>query len=156
MSTGSRCSLSASSRGSLNSLNNSASNPDVLHMTSSNEYYPSSYHPVLNQCPPIYEATKFESLNPEARLGSIYTAQHSSIGSIQSKNSMSSRESISLSSISPPISPFHTERDRGSFITSYQGNQLRGDYGQFTDTNGGDRIQSYYQVNYFAVLSLQS
>ena len=156
MSTGSRCSLSASSRGSLSSLNNSASNPDVLHMTSSNEYFPSSYHPTLNQCPPIYETTKFESTNPDTKLGSIYTVPNSFINNVHSKNLMSSRDSISLSSISPPVSPHHTERDRGSFIPSYQGSQLRCDFTQYSDTNGSDKMHSYYQVICFPCLSLDS
>jgi len=147
MSTGSRCSLSASSRGSLSSLNYSASNPDVLHMANSNEYFPSSYHPTLNQCPPIYETTKFESTNPDMRLESNFSAANALIANLQSKNSISSRDSMSLSSMSPPISPLHADRDRSSFITSYQSSQLRSDYGQYGDGNSNDRMQPCYQMD---------
>ena len=156
MSTGSRCSLSASSRGSLNSLNYSASNPDVLHMANSNEYFPSSYHPTLNQCPPIYETTKFESRNPDVRLESNFAATTALIASLQSKNSISSRDSMSLSSMSPPISPLHADRDRASFIGSYQSSQLRSDYGQFGDPSSSDRMQPCYQVIIFPFLSIES
>ena len=131
MSTGSRCSLSASSRGSLSSLNHSASNDGLI--TNSNDYFPSSYHPVLNPCPPIYETTTnlnhFESNAPNSYMNNTLA-----------KGSTSSRDSTS----SPPISPLHGERDRGCFTPAYQGS--RAEYYQYSDTNGSERLQPCYQV----------
>ena len=154
MSTGSRCSLSASSRGSLSSLNQSLSNPDGLHVPNSNEHFPSSYHTVSSLCPPIYETTKFETTNPESvRLESSYAASNSFTTTNQSKGSTSSRDSVSYSSMSPPISPLHAERERGSYLTSYQGPQSRGECSQYSDTSGMERVQPCYQVRGLAVIA---
>ena len=147
MSTGSRCSLSASSRGSLSSLNHSASNPDGLHLSNSNEYFPSSYHPVSTTCPPIYETTKLES-----RLPTPNTFANSN--NTQSKGSTSSRDSMSISSMSPPVSPMHNDKnmDHQQWIRGYLGSaypgvvQSRGEDSQYADTNGVDRMHPCSQV----------
>lgn len=153
MSTGSRCSLSASSRGSLSSLNHSMNNSDGLHLSSSVDYYPSSYHPVSNHCPPIYETPKYESSYPveNARFDLPNTAQNLLISNLNGKGSTSSRDSVSLSSISPPISPLHVERERGSFMPSYQGMQSRGEISHYSDTNCVDRMPAYCQVRLLEV-----
>lgn len=143
MSTGSRCSLSASSRGSLSSLNYSASNPDGLHLSNSNEYFPSSYHPVSTTCPPIYETTRQESRLPTP-------SAFANSNNTQSKGSTSSS-----SSMSPPVSPMHNDKnmDHQQWIRGYLGSaypgvvQSRGEDSHYADTNGVDRTHPCSQVS---------
>eukprot|EP00794_Sanderia_malayensis_P007374 gene7374-8194_t len=146
----SRCSLSASSRGSLNSLNQSVSNPDGLHLSNSNEYFPLSYHPISTTCPPIYEATKLESVSNSC------LPYPTPIITSNTKGSLSSRESLSVSSVSPPVSPMQASSESGiqqwsrNYPTTssvYSMNiQSKAEISQYLETSEEDRTQPCSQV----------
>ncbi len=147
----SRCSLSASSRGSLNSLTQSISNPDGLHLSNSNEYFPSSYHLISTTCPPIYEATKLEASSYGCP---PFPSPIVTLNTCQQKGSLSSRDSLSVSSASPPVSPMTGEKGneglqwpRGYSSGIYTSVQSRAENSQYMDTNGVDRTQPCSQVN---------
>ena len=156
LSTGSRGSLSASSRGSLSSLNQSVSNPDGLHLLNGTEHFSSLSQPPSTTCPPIYEVTRLESssgYNSTSFPTSVTTSQLFS----QSKGSILSRDSLSYSSLSPPVSPMHSEnindagqypqwvRNNGELVTNSV--HTKGESSQYIETNGMERNQPFVAVS---------
>lgn len=142
ISTGSQCSLSASSRGSMSSLN-------YLDMYNSSSSEPSNLRELHQKvtdmlqgmtreayCPPIYEMRT--SGAPTSYMSTAGCANQ--VNATSSQMSLSSRDSLSVSSLSPPVSPNTTDQspahlpdnpgvqdesaDRGSNVVQQVGNIL--------------------------------
>lgn len=116
LSTGSQCSLSASSRGSLSSLN-------YLDMYNSSSSEPSNLRELHQRvtdmlqgmtrevyCPPIYEMRT--SGASTSYISTSGCANH--VKTASSQMSLSSRDSLSVSSLSPPVSPNTTGQSPAS------------------------------------------